>query len=235
MAIGNLENTAETRNILPTSSIHELFGPRVLLSASHVLRGEFFPLPNDVTVLTLFERQAQRVPDHSAVVFGDQALSFAQLDAKANGLAVALRDRHVSRGDLVPIVCRSGIELPIAMLAVLKVGAAFVPVDSEWPARRLTSVIRKLGPKVVLVDNSVTGTTGGGAPHLPIGSNEIPDAGVSVSRFPDFQEDIIYGFFTSGSTGEPKCCLKYPPRTRESFSLYEPAVWLSSQRCYSAE
>ncbi len=173
----------------------------------HMLCGEFFPLPKDITILSLFERQAKRIPNHPAIIFAEQILSFSELDAKANDLAGSIANHNIKRGDLVPIICSNGFELPIAMLAIMKTGAAFVPLDSAWPNRRSQDILRSLNPKLILVDGSASTKINSLQTHLLIDNTKIAGHGLYEFRQPDNQEDLIYGFFTSGSTREPKCCL----------------------------
>ena len=122
---------------------------RESIDTSKVLKGELRQFPEDLTTLSLIETQVRRVPEDTALVFGDTRLTYAEVNAKANELAAGMIATGVRSGDLVPIVTANGPDLPIAMVAVMKSGAAFVPVDKDWPKERLTNVIRQLNPRSV--------------------------------------------------------------------------------------
>ncbi|HEX2051290.1 MAG TPA: amino acid adenylation domain-containing protein [Actinomycetota bacterium] len=158
------------------------------------------------TTVQLFEDRAASAPDSPAIVYGDVTLTYAQLDGKANALARALRDRGVRRGDMVPLVMRDSLELPISMIASMKLAAPFLPVDDAWPADRIAALIANVAPKVVLV--GARGAAGvSDADTLVVAHAELAlDDGADLGPGPTV-DDLIYGFYTSGSTGLPKCAL----------------------------
>jgi amino acid adenylation domain-containing protein len=165
------------------------------------------------------EARARRTPDAPAVVLGEAALTYAQLDRRAERVAAALAARGIGRGARVPILMERGLGVPVAMLGVMKSGAAFSPLDPRWPAARLRQVLDDLGCEVVLADGA-----------RPLGEAElgrtllaVPDADDPVpgeddrargegagepppepSRAPRSLEDPIYVIYTSGSTGTPR-------------------------------
>ncbi|WP_420127865.1 non-ribosomal peptide synthase/polyketide synthase [Longimicrobium sp.] len=106
--------------------------------------------PGGVPVHALFEAQAARTPSATAVVHGDQALSYAELNARANRLAGRLIERGVRSGDRVAIAMPRSLELVVAELAVLKAGAAYVPVDPSVPAERTAFMLADSGARIVL-------------------------------------------------------------------------------------
>ncbi|WBB79609.1 amino acid adenylation domain-containing protein [Micromonospora sp. WMMD882] len=156
---------------------------------------------------TLIERCVDRGPDRPAVSFRDRRLTYRQLDELANGFAATLADRGVTRGDVVPVLLADGLELPVAYLAAMKLGAAFVPLDPGWPADRLRAALTVLRPRLVVV---------GAGPADPTGPDGFPAEPVSLDRIrptparpavPIAPADLIYGIFTSGTTGTPKCAM----------------------------
>jgi amino acid adenylation domain-containing protein len=163
------------------------------------------PYPGGACIHEMFEARAERAPHATAVVLGEEALTYAELDRRAGAVASALAARGIGRGDYVPILMERSLGVPVAMLGVMKSGAAFSPLDVRWPAARLRQVLDDLGCEVVLVD----GTTPFGAEELgrtPLdvrGGAGGEDAGTrpSVRVAP---EDPVYAIYTSGSTGTPK-------------------------------
>ncbi|MEV4443005.1 amino acid adenylation domain-containing protein, partial [Streptomyces sp. NPDC049577] len=147
-----------------------------------------------------FAAQAARTPDAEAVVLGGESVSYAELDARVNGLANALLARGVGRGDLVALALPRSVDAVVAMLAAGRAGAAFLPVDVGFPAERIAYVLADAAPAVVL-------TTEGTA--LPEGLNLLtvdgiaPAAALSGTR-PVSAADPAYVLYTSGSTGRPK-------------------------------
>ncbi|MFE0799706.1 amino acid adenylation domain-containing protein, partial [Streptomyces sp. NPDC058834] len=140
------------------------------------------------SVLELFEAQALRTPEATAVRSGDVTLSYAELDARANRIAHFLRERGVGDESRVAVVLDRGPELIASLLGVWKAGAAYVPVDPSYPAERVAAIVETSGARVVL-DASRPSVAG-----LPVTAPERTD---DLDR-------LAYVIFTSGSTGTPK-------------------------------
>jgi non-ribosomal peptide synthetase component F len=100
-----------------------------------------------------FEAQVVRTPHDPAFVFEGAHLTYLALNAQANRLAHTLLACGVSRGAYVPVVTERGTAIVVAMLGIMKSGAAFVPLDRHWPRERLTSMLRDLSAPVVLCDH----------------------------------------------------------------------------------
>ncbi|MEU4806648.1 amino acid adenylation domain-containing protein [Actinosynnema sp. NPDC023587] len=142
------------------------------------------------TVHGLIAARAATTPDAVAVESGDERVTFAELDARANRLAHRLVARGAAPGEHVVVRLPRTPELVVTLLAVLKTGAAYVPLDPAHPDERLRRVVADTRA-VVVVDGpgSVPGTAG------------APDTPPPVEVGPD---DLAYTVYTSGSTGEPK-------------------------------
>ncbi|GAA0477263.1 hypothetical protein GCM10010361_47170 [Streptomyces olivaceiscleroticus] len=157
------------------------------------------------TVHGQFERQVQEQPDAIAVAHRFDELSYAELDSRANRLAHHLRDQGVGRGDLVGVSLRRGIDLVVALLAVLKTGAAYVPMDPSFPKGRLENIAADAGIGCLIKG---PGTPDGiTAPRLV---DIVADA-KTIEGLPGTQpgtevsgDDTAYVIYTSGSTGKPK-------------------------------
>ncbi|HEU4726275.1 MAG TPA: amino acid adenylation domain-containing protein, partial [Kofleriaceae bacterium] len=161
----------------------------------------------DATLHALFERRAALVPDQPAVIdAGGASLSYAELDARANQVARALRADGVSRDDRIAVALERGPALLPALLGVLKAGAAYVPVDVDYPPERIRFMLADSGAKVVLAGDAADslpaapGVTVHRVPELFTGSAAPVDpiAGPVAGR------DLAYVIYTSGSSGRPK-------------------------------
>jgi amino acid adenylation domain-containing protein/thioester reductase-like protein len=158
------------------------------------------------SVVELIEEQARRTPERCAVVHlgpAGESLTYRRFDELANGLAAELRRAGVRRGDAVPVVIGNSLELPVCMVAVMKLGAAFLLCDPAWPEERLRTIFTSVAPRVVLTAGPLA--CGGREAHAVTVAEIRPSAarpGVSLpAGLP------AYGVFTSGTTGAPKCAV----------------------------
>ncbi|MEU6347538.1 amino acid adenylation domain-containing protein [Streptomyces sp. NPDC046977] len=151
------------------------------------------------------EERAQQTPDAPAVIDSAGTLSYAELLAAVVPLAGSLHARGVRAGDLVGLCLPWGRDAVTAMLAVLRVGAGYLPLDPNYPAARLAVMVDEAAPRVVLVP---TASADGLARSLPPETPILPvDAATSAASPPGTAaapEDPAYVIFTSGSTGRPK-------------------------------
>lgn len=114
------------------------------------------PLPG-LTVPELFARQVEAAPDAVAVVSGDSAVSYRELDERSGHLAEALRRRHVGPEVVVAVAMPRSVDLAVALLGVAKAGGAYLPVDPTVPAAELASVVRDASARVLLTDATTAG------------------------------------------------------------------------------
>ncbi|MCT9088922.1 amino acid adenylation domain-containing protein [Streptomyces sp. ASQP_92] len=152
----------------------------------------------------LFERAARDHAEDTALICADTALTYAELDVRADRLAQALAERGVGRGDLVGVALDRSIDLVVALLAVLKTGAAYVPVDPRFPAERIRQMIEDADPKLIVTPASVPAglaawDTRCVSVHLGAERSAEEDLAVEVGA-----DDLAYVIYTSGSTGRPK-------------------------------
>ncbi|MBS2548033.1 amino acid adenylation domain-containing protein, partial [Catenulispora sp. NL8] len=165
------------------------------------------------TLPELFGEQAARTPDAMAVVFEGQELSYAQLNARADRLARLLIGRGVGPESLVAVVMERSADLVVALLAVLKAGGAYLPVDPGYPADRVAFMVADAGPVLALGDAQTARWWTGDVPLLVMDDpavaqelaeykdSEVTDADRRGRLLPSHPAYVIY---TSGSTGRPK-------------------------------
>ena len=180
----------------------ELLSPRERERVRHEFNQTATPFAADAGVYELVQAQAGRAPDALAVIDGDEALTYQELNGRANRLARHLRDRGVGRGDLVGVCLEPSADLVVAVLAVLKAGAAYVPLDPGYPARRLEFMVRDTGLRLVITSGSLLDRTPAQA-HVLIEEDRpmVADTNLPPLAGP---ADLAYVMYTSGSTGTPK-------------------------------
>jgi amino acid adenylation domain-containing protein len=155
------------------------------------------------TVVELFEAQVARAPYAVALRFGDAALTYAELNMRANQLAHSLRGLGLGPEDVVGLFCERGIELIVGLLGILKSGAAYLPIDPDYPTERVTFLLTDANCRVVCSAATLQGRIT--PPVTPVvlatksatGPTHDPDPVVG----PD---NLAYVIYTSGSTGRPK-------------------------------
>nr|WP_157594827.1 non-ribosomal peptide synthetase [Streptosporangium amethystogenes] len=162
----------------------------------------------------MFRAQASRSPDATAVRDGDREMGYAELDSRSARLARSLNERGISRGHLVAVVLDRSVDLVVAFLAVLRSGAAYVPVSPADPADRVALLLEDAQPSMVITSvrqasrmpwldpglvHLVNGGSGRAADH-----DLARETGTAVLPSSLTPSDAAYVIYTSGSTGRPK-------------------------------
>ncbi|MGH7634075.1 MAG: AMP-binding protein, partial [Gemmatimonadaceae bacterium] len=201
-----LEQLAEALEQRPAAPVRTL---DVLPSAERTLLLETWnataaEYPSEQCIHQLFEAQVERTPDAIAVVQDDVALTYGELNSQANRLAHRLIERGVCVGDQVATLFARSVPLVVAELAILKAGAAYVPLDPDAPMARQAWMVADCEARVVVSD--VTHAAGAelGAALLLIDS--VPEGLIDTSN-PELtvgSAAAAYVMYTSGSTGTPK-------------------------------
>jgi natural product biosynthesis luciferase-like monooxygenase protein/non-ribosomal peptide synthase protein (TIGR01720 family) len=159
------------------------------------------------TVVSIFERQAIAFADRIALEFEDNAVSYRQLNERANQFAHYLQRLGIEREQLVPICFERGIDMVVAILAVLKTGAAYVPLDPDYPSARLDYVIDDTKAEWILVTNkteSLFQQSGKKIISFNTITSEINEQSKEDLNLVIDPELLAYVIYTSGSTGRPK-------------------------------
>jgi amino acid adenylation domain-containing protein len=161
----------------------------------------------DVCIHQLFEAQAARTPDAAALVFGEERVTYAELDARANRLARHLRSLGVGPDVLVGVCMERTPEMIVALFAVLKAGGAYVPVDPAYPAERIGYVLEDAGAPVVLSQSWLEDALPATDARVVFVDAEWPEIeALDPSPLPCVASpaNLAYAIYTSGSTGRPK-------------------------------
>lgn len=159
------------------------------------------------SVVALAEAQAKRTPDAVAVESGKSSLTFAELDARANRLARHLRANGVSDGSLVGVCLQRSPDMVVALLAVLKAGAAYVPVDPEYPSHRVRFMLEDSGAVAVIAQKATLDRlpeTKAVVVALDRDAGAIASESSAALDVVPSVDALAYVLYTSGSTGNPK-------------------------------
>ena len=157
----------------------------------------------ETTIATLFAEVCKRRPDAIALTLGDQCMTYAELDRMADGIAAHLTRHGARRGTIVAICLERSFEMIAAMLATIKCGAAYLPLDAGYPAARLAETIADAAPVAVLTARSLAECfEAARAVVLCVDELELRGAAPRVAEVQ--ADDPAYVIYTSGSTGRPK-------------------------------
>jgi amino acid adenylation domain-containing protein len=168
------------------------------------------PYPQEQLVHTLFEEQVARTPEAIALEYREHSLTYAQLNRRANQLAGELREAGVGPDTVAGICLERGIEMIVAVLATLKAGGAYLPLDPSYPQERLQYMLQDAAPKVVLIQEQLRNSL-----HLDLSGVRVIDPQSIATASRDEQnlprsevevtaDHLVYLIYTSGSTGRPK-------------------------------
>ena len=155
------------------------------------------------TVVDLFDAAVAERGDAHAVVFGETTLSYRELDRRANALAASLHDNGVERGAVVGVHAARSAELVVAMLAIWKAGAAYLPVDPQYPADRIRYILEDARAVVVLAQDHLAAPLEAAGMRV-LSLDDAPVVGLPNRPLPAGADDLAYVIYTSGSTGRPK-------------------------------
>ncbi|HEX2092176.1 MAG TPA: amino acid adenylation domain-containing protein, partial [Longimicrobiaceae bacterium] len=166
------------------------------------------PYPADRCIHELFEAQVERTPDAVALVFEDEALSYAELNRRANRLAHHLRDMGVGPDVRVALGVERSPEMVVGLLATLKAGGAYVPLDPAYPAERLRYMLEDSRPALLLTQERLRGRLTTPEVRTVALDAEAPSWRHRPETNPErtglTPEHLAYIVYTSGSTGRPK-------------------------------
>ena len=181
---------------------------RQLLPPLDAWAGKRSSYPREQTVAQLFEEVAVRYPERTALAFGEQALSYGELNRRSNVLARSLVRSGAGRETLVGLCAERSLEMIVGMLAILKCGAAFVPLDASYPAERLSFMLSDTGARIVLTQHSQSSAFHDAAEltkiYLDDAAKNRDAADEQDLKVPASARDLAYVMYTSGSTGRPK-------------------------------
>jgi aspartate racemase len=163
--------------------------------------------PHETCVHELFEQQVERTPDSIAVVFEDQELTYRELNERANQLAHHLRSLGVGPDTPVGLCLERSPELLVGILGILKVGAAYVPLDADYPQQRLEFIVQDAAVESLVTHRHLLGKLPQMNRHticLDADAAALESSARTNPRTDVHADNLAYVMYTSGSTGMPK-------------------------------
>jgi tyrocidine synthetase-3 len=160
--------------------------------------------PREKTVIDLFEEQVEKTPDNIALVFEGESLSYRDFNNRVNHLAKELETKGISQSDIVGIMSERSLEMMVGIYGILKVGAAYLPIDVYYPQERIAYVLKDSGAQLLLTTISTLEIG-----YLDISTHTIEQGESERSVACYFKskalpKGLAYVIYTSGSTGNPK-------------------------------
>jgi amino acid adenylation domain-containing protein len=208
--IGHFERLLAEALAMPESEVSKL--PLLFPAERHQLLTEWndtaVPRSRGILLQELFEAQAACTPDSPAAVFQGETLTYAVLDSRADRLARRLRGLGCGRESRVAVALERSLDLIVTLLGVLKAGAAYVPLDPDYPRERLVFVLEDAAPWVLITETHLRAAlpTAFGA-VLYIDREPLADSTSGRGHdapIPGDDRQLAYVLYTSGSTGRPK-------------------------------
>ena len=156
--------------------------------------------PKDKTIVQLFEEQVEKTPDNIAVVFEDTRLTYKELNEKANSFSNYLKSMGIKKGNIIPVILNRSADLIIAIHAIIKVGAVYLPISPETPKRRIDYILRNTQSSFIITNNyeneSIKSINIDGFDFSAYSNKNL---NTKMTPY-----DLLYIIYTSGSTGNPK-------------------------------
>ncbi|MGW8444293.1 non-ribosomal peptide synthase/polyketide synthase [Paenibacillus sp. S33] len=187
------------------------------------------PYPQDVGIHELFEEQVERIPDQIAVMFGNQRLTYRELNERANSLARVLQLHGVGPDKLVGLMVQRSVEMVVGLLAVLKAGGAYVPIDPEFPSTRIKYMLEDSDVTVLLTSRDLAEEHQCNANTLFLEDAELYQGESGNLGAIARPEHLAYVIYTSGTTGKPKGVMV------EHHSVLNRILWMHNRYGLSSE
>ena len=161
----------------------------------------YLAYPSDKTIVHLFQEQVKKTPNDIALIFDDQELTYRELDVRSSQLARFLKSKGVKKEEIVGLRVQRSFDLVIGILGILKVGAAYLPIDPDYPRERVLYMLRDSSCSIVLTNCSDRIDE---VEEIDLQISDIRQRDISDLEYSGISSDLAYVIYTSGSTGLPK-------------------------------
>lgn len=189
------------------------FGTAVLLSSEdrEKLLNDFnktaWDYKQEETLISHFRKQVELHPDHIAVVYKDQMITYKELDQKSNQLANQLISKGIKENMFVPVWLGRSLEWVVAVLGIVKTGAAYVPIDPAYPVKRVEYILSDTAAQMIITNQHLGSLLSNNEKTEVFQLNTMKDLEIFSHQQPNIevhQNALAYTIYTSGSTGKPK-------------------------------
>ena len=161
----------------------------------------------ELNLKSLFEKQVATSPNNIALIYENESYTYSEFNAQANKLAHYLAYKGVKKGDVIAVICERSTNMMLCIYSILKLGAIYVPVDSELPQSRIDYILSQSEVKLILTQSDVSSNYNKQLYKTFL----VDEINTETAGFPDSDPqvkvnpgDLAYIIFTSGSTGKPK-------------------------------
>jgi amino acid adenylation domain-containing protein len=159
--------------------------------------------PKEKTLDQVFEEQAVKTPDNIAAIYKQNSITYKELDAKSNQLAHKLKEKGVKPDDIVGVMLYRSLEMIISILAIIKAGGAYMPIDPDYPEDRIKYMIDNSQSKLILSTKSIVSKIAD-VDYIDVENKEIYKSNSAKVQKEHNSRNLAYVIYTSGSTGKPK-------------------------------
>lgn len=158
----------------------------------------------DKLIHEMFEEQVEKTPEHIAITFEGEQITYRQLNEKSNKLAAFLRRKGVKAGDIVSIMLENSIEMAVGLLAILKSGGAYLPIDPQYPDERIKYMLEDSGARIALTQHHLADKLDFPIEFIDIDSSDVHAESDKNLGKTSNTGSAAYIIYTSGTTGNPK-------------------------------
>ncbi|MCP4727920.1 MAG: amino acid adenylation domain-containing protein, partial [bacterium] len=194
--------------------------------------------PKEKTIHDLFEAQVEKTPDNIAVRFQYEEITYDELNKKSNQLAKLLRENGVKPNSIVSLMMERSVEMIIGMLAILKSGGAYLPIDTVYPVDRIRFMLEDSGTEILLTTKDLTETADFKKKIIYLDENDTFQGEDSNPENVNKPSDLAYIIYTSGTTGKPKGAMiehnnvvRLMINDKFQFDFNEKDVWTMFHSC----
>ena len=193
----------------PEARIGDLTGDADLTNAGTLPPVEWYgtavPYPRNKSVSALFDETVAAYPEQVAICHGELVLTYSELSKRVMALTASLTKAGVRSGDLVGLCCERNFGMVVAQLAIMRAGAAFVPIDHTYPEARIQCILEDIGSGVLLIEPALEShLPAHGARTVHLSLETMTTENVADVPAMDQPSSAAYVMYTSGSTGKPK-------------------------------
>ena len=186
-----------------------------------------------IPIIKYFERKVEKNPDEIAICFENQKITYKELNEKANSIAHLLRTNNIKNDSIVGIIQKRSIEMVIAMLAVMKSGGCYIPIDPSYPDERIEYMLKNSNVEILLADVKQLEKIENDKKIIDIGlkNNKIYSENKNNLENISKPEDLAYLIYTSGTTGMPKGVMQTQKCLSNFYNSMEKQIpYLNDQR-----